>query len=178
MPNISNIPSARVPVLDEKGMMSRQWYRYFFNLFNLTNAGSSPTSADDIALAPQAVAPQGLSYGPSYPIGYGNGAGSTVTQITSRNTDVTINTVCGQITLFSTTVAASTFNSFTVNSTAITVTSVVIINFASDTTLNSYDVTITAVADGSFRVQIRNYILTASADAPVLNFAILSAVNV
>jgi hypothetical protein len=178
MPNISNIPSARVPVLDEKGMMSRQWYRYFFNLFNLTNAGSSPTSADDIALAPQAVAPQGLSYGPSYPIGYGNGAGGAVTQDTSRTTGVTLDTACGQITLFSTTTVAGTYTSFTITNAAVTATSVVVINFSSGATANSYGLAVTAVADGSFRIQIANAVAVGVAEAPVINFAILSAVNV
>jgi hypothetical protein len=178
MPNISNIPSARVPVLDEKGVMSRQWYRYFFNLFNLTNAGSSPTSADDLALAPQTDVPQGLSYGPSYPIGYGNGAGSTVTQITSRNTDVTINTVCGQITLFSATTTISTFASFTVTNSAVAATDVVIINIGSGATADRYNVTVTAVAAGSFRVQIHNVVAVAVAEAPVLNFAVIKAVTV
>jgi len=178
MPNISNIPSARVPVIDEKGMMSRQWYRYFFNLFNLTNAGSSPTSADDLALAPQTDAPQGLSYGPSYPIGYGNGAGGSVTQGTSRTTGVTIDTVCGQITLFSTTTTAGTFASITVTNATVTSTDVVIVNFSSGATANSYGLLITAVANGSFRVQINNAVAVAVAEAPVLNFAVIKAVTV
>jgi len=178
MPNISNIPSARVPVIDEKGMMSRQWYRYFFNLFNLTNAGSSPTSADDLALAPQTDVPQGLSYGPSYPIGYGNGAGSEVTQITSRVTDVTINTVCGRITTFSRTTGAGGFDTFTVNNSTVTSTDVVILNIGSGATADRYNVSVTAVADGSFRVQFHYVVAVGVAEAPVLNFAVIKAVTV
>jgi hypothetical protein len=178
MPNISNIPSARVPVIDEKGMMSRQWYRYFFNLFNLTNAGSSPTSADDLSLMPQAVAAQSLFNSPSYPMGYGNGAGASVTQGTSRTTDVTVNAVCGQITLFSATTTVSTFASFTVTNSAVAATDVVIINIGSGATADRYNVTVTAVAAGSFRVQIHNVVAVTVAEAPVLNFAILNAVTV
>lgn len=178
MPDISNIPSMRVPVLDKDGLMSRQWYRYFFNLFNLTNAGSSPISPDDLALMPQTDAPQRLSYGPSYPIGYGNGAGGSVTQATSRTTGVTLGAACGQITLFSTTTLANTFASFTVTNAAVTATSVVITNFSSGATADRYGLLVTAVADGSFRVQIHNIVAVGVAEAPVVNFAILSAVNV
>ena len=177
MPDISNIPSARVPVLDEKGMMSRQWYRYFFNLFNLTNAGSSPFSVNDIMLMPQMDAPRTLSNSPSYPMGYGNGAGASVTQATSRTTDVTINSVCGQIVLFSAATLVSTFSSFTVTNAAVTSTDVVIVNFSSGATADRYGLSVTAVADGSFRIQIHNIVATA-AEAPVINFAILNAVNV
>jgi hypothetical protein len=32
--------------------LSREWYRFFFNLFNLTGAGSSPTSITDLQIGP------------------------------------------------------------------------------------------------------------------------------
>lgn len=44
-PNVTSIPSVRVPVIDERtGLMSREWYRYFLNLYTLTGGGSSSTT--------------------------------------------------------------------------------------------------------------------------------------
>jgi hypothetical protein len=38
---------------DERtGQISREWYRFFLNLFELTGAGSNPTSIDEILIGP------------------------------------------------------------------------------------------------------------------------------
>lgn len=51
--NITNIPSSRVEFIDSRtGLMSREWYRFFLNLFNLTGAGNNPTSLDDLQIGP------------------------------------------------------------------------------------------------------------------------------
>jgi len=46
MPNITNITPPRVPIIDERtGYMSREWYRWFYNLFYATggeNGGAVP----------------------------------------------------------------------------------------------------------------------------------------
>jgi len=53
MLNITNIPAPRVPFLDERtGLMSREWYRFFLNLFVLTGSGSNPTTLDELQLGP------------------------------------------------------------------------------------------------------------------------------
>jgi hypothetical protein len=42
MENITLIPSAKVPVLlADTDVMSTQWYRFFFNIYTLTNNGVS-----------------------------------------------------------------------------------------------------------------------------------------
>jgi len=42
MENITLIPSAKVPVLlSDTDLMSTQWYRFFFNIYTLTNNGVS-----------------------------------------------------------------------------------------------------------------------------------------
>lgn len=38
---LTRIPGAQVPVLETNGLMSREWYRFFYNLFQLTGGGSS-----------------------------------------------------------------------------------------------------------------------------------------
>jgi hypothetical protein len=51
--NITNIPAPRVPFIDERtGLMSREWYRFFLNLFVLTGSGGNQTSLDDVQLGP------------------------------------------------------------------------------------------------------------------------------
>jgi hypothetical protein len=52
-PNITNIPAPRVPLIDERtGLMSREWYRFFLNLFTLTGSGSDTTTLQDVQLGP------------------------------------------------------------------------------------------------------------------------------
>jgi len=43
---LTRIPGARVPVTtDPTGAMSREWYRFFFNLFNIAGAGQTDSAA-------------------------------------------------------------------------------------------------------------------------------------
>lgn len=118
-----------------------------------------------------------LTNGATNGIGYSGGAGAAVTQATSRTTGVTINNVCGRITLFSTTTTAGTFASFTVTNSAVASTDVVIVNIGSGATADRYGVLVTAVSAGSFRVQIHNIAAVGVAEAPVLNFAVIKAVS-
>jgi len=51
--NITNLPSSRVEFIDPRtGLMSREWYRFFLNIFNLTGGGNNQTSLDDLQLSP------------------------------------------------------------------------------------------------------------------------------
>lgn len=53
MPNITNIPAPRVPIIDDRtGLMSREWYFFFLNLFTLTGGGSNDVSLQDVQLGP------------------------------------------------------------------------------------------------------------------------------
>jgi hypothetical protein len=68
--NITNLPSSRVEFIDPRtGLMSREWYRFFLNLFTLTGSGNNQTSLDDLQLAP-----------PPTPATAGGGSG-TVTSV-------------------------------------------------------------------------------------------------
>ena len=105
-------------------------------------------------------------------IGYGAGAGGTVTQATSRTTGVTLNKTTGAITLYSaagTTVAAT----FTVTNSTVAATDVIILNQKSGTDL--YDLMVTAVAAGSFNLTFRTTGGTTT-ETPVFNFAVIKAV--
>ena len=51
--NITNIPSNRVEIIDPRtGVVSREWYRFFLNLFNLAGGGGNQTSLDDLQIGP------------------------------------------------------------------------------------------------------------------------------
>lgn len=53
--NTTNITPPRVPLIDERsGFVSREWYRFFLNLFTLTGSGSNVTSLTDLQLGPPA----------------------------------------------------------------------------------------------------------------------------
>jgi len=54
--NITQIPAPRVPVIDANtGLMSREWYRFFINLFDLTGEGSNTTSLTDLQVGPPSL---------------------------------------------------------------------------------------------------------------------------
>lgn len=106
-------------------------------------------------------------------IGYATGAGSTVTQITSRTTGVTINAVSGAITLVSA-AGSATPASFTVTNSAVAATDTPIISQKSGTDI--YNLDITAVAAGSFRVTFSTTGGTTT-EQPVFNFVLFKGVT-
>jgi hypothetical protein len=109
-------------------------------------------------------------------LGYATGAGSAVTQLTSKSTGVTMNTVCGQITMNNASLAAGASVSFTFTNSTIAATDTVIVNIASAATADSYDVTVTAVASTSCRIQVHNFTAGALGEALVLNYAVIKSV--
>jgi hypothetical protein len=51
--NLTTIPAPRTPLTDPTtGLLSREWYRFFLNLFNLTGAGSNAISLDELQIGP------------------------------------------------------------------------------------------------------------------------------
>lgn len=51
--NETNIIAPRVPIIDERsGLISREWYRFFLNLFTLTGGGRNDTSLLDLQVGP------------------------------------------------------------------------------------------------------------------------------
>jgi hypothetical protein len=51
--NQTNIVAPRVPLVDERtGLISREWYRFFLNLFVLTGSGRNETSLLDLQVGP------------------------------------------------------------------------------------------------------------------------------
>lgn len=106
-------------------------------------------------------------------VGYGAGAGGTVTQITSRTTGVTVNAYSGAITLVSG-AGSTSWQSFTVTNNRVAATDTVIVNQKSGTDL--YRINVTAVAAGSFRITFATTAGTTT-EQPVFNFAVIKAVT-
>ena len=53
MLNVTNIPAPRVSIIDERtGLISREWYRFFLNLFTLVGQGNNQTNLDDLQVGP------------------------------------------------------------------------------------------------------------------------------
>ena len=51
--NETNIIAPRVPIIDDRtGLISREWYRFFLNLFVLTGSGRNDTSLLDLQVGP------------------------------------------------------------------------------------------------------------------------------
>jgi len=55
--NITNIPAPRVPFIDERtGLISREWFRFLNNQFQLTGGGTTQISTADLELTPSLAA--------------------------------------------------------------------------------------------------------------------------
>jgi hypothetical protein len=51
--NVTKLPAPRVALIDPAtGLISREWYRFFLNLFELTGSGSNPTTLEDLQIGP------------------------------------------------------------------------------------------------------------------------------
>lgn len=100
-PNITNIPSNRVEIVDPRtGMVSREWYRFFLNLFNLAGNGGNQTSLDDLQIGPP----------PQPDAGGGGGGSGTVTSVDVSGGTTGLTTSGGPITTSGTISLAGTLN--------------------------------------------------------------------
>jgi hypothetical protein len=105
-------------------------------------------------------------------VGYRTGAGGAVEQASSRTTGVTLNKVCGAITLVSA-AGSTTPASFTVTNSAVAATDAVVLSQKSGT--DKYILLVTAVAAGSFQITAYTTGGTTT-EQPVINFAVIKAV--
>ena len=104
-------------------------------------------------------------------IGYGAGSGGTVAQITTRTTGVTLNKPAGLITLFSTTMANTTSNTFVLTNSTIAANDFILLNHFSGGTLGNYTFAANT-SNGQANVTIRS-VATVAAEAPVIQFVVI-----
>lgn len=104
------------------------------------------------------------------------GDGGAVTQTTDRSTGVTLNTICGQITTDTTSLAAGAEATFVVTNSKVAATDVVSVCVASGAVATPLAY-VSAVAAGSFSITITNlHAATGETGALVLNFIVHKAV--
>lgn len=109
-------------------------------------------------------------------LGYGTGAGGTVTQATSKATGVTLNTACGDITMNGAALAAATTVSFTLTNSNIASTDLLVINHISAGTLGAYTFS-PRCASGSATIAVRNVTAGSLSEAIVIRFGLYKAAN-
>jgi hypothetical protein len=138
---------------------------------NILTGSGSGTAAISIDASQNVTAAANLLVVGS--LGYGSGAGGSVTQATSRTTGVTINKATGAITMF-TAAGSATAATFTVTNSIVAATDTISLSQKSGT--NLYNFIVTAVAAGSFNITFYTTGGTAS-DAPVINFNVIKGVT-
>lgn len=109
-------------------------------------------------------------------IGYSTGAGGAVTQLNSKSDAVSLNAVCGQITMDAATLNAATTVSFVLNNTAINAGDVLILNHVSGGTAGSYALNAQAAADQA-TINVRNITAGNLGEAIVIGFVVIRAVT-
>lgn len=104
-------------------------------------------------------------------IGYGNGAGGSVTQTTSKATAVTINKATGLITTSNAALGAGASVTFTVNNTYAVGTSAILINTVANA---NYTVQVSVINAGSFDVKLTNITAGSLSQAVGIQFIIIN----
>lgn len=150
---------------------------HYIPLTDISKESGAPTSIGRITFATLASYLASVigfkSTSSSAGIGYATGAGGAVTQGTSRTTTVTLDKVCGAITLFSAAGSATPF-SFTLSNSTIAATDVVVISQKSGTDKYTTQV-VSNVQAGSCVITLANASGTTT-EQPVFNFAVIKAV--
>ena len=103
------------------------------------------------------------------------GDNTTVTQITSNVTPVTINSASGRITTVALTTAANGEFQFTVNNSFVKTTSIILVTVSYPTASTGYPLaSISAVANGSFSVDIKNVSSAVLNAAATIHFLVIN----
>lgn len=109
-------------------------------------------------------------------IGYETGAGGIVTQATSKATGVTLNKVCGEITLHNASLAAGVVVSFVLTDSQIEAGDNMILNHVSGGTFGAYGLNGRCGA-GAATIDVSNRTGGALAEAIVIRFLLLKGVT-
>lgn len=148
-----------------------QWARNAYVALNHTLGGTLRAADADVAVWDSAGLKVRLGA-----LGYASGRGGTVIQANSKSAGVTLNKICGQVTMDAEALGAGASVAFVVGNSTVESTDTVIVNLASGGTANAYRAAVTAVAVGSFTVTVENITAGTLSEAPVISFAVLKAV--
>lgn len=118
------------------------------------------------------------SSGATSGIGYNTGAGGSVTQLVDKGTSVTLNKVCGRITMNNASLGDATTVSFVFNNSTIAATDIVLLGmFSSGITAGAYQYWADTIGVGSCQIHVRNVSGGSLSEAVGLNFAIIKGVS-
>jgi len=106
------------------------------------------------------------------PFGYGTGAGGAITQETNKSTGVTLNAVCGNITMNGASLSADTAVTFVLTNDKIAADDFVGVSHVSGGVFGDYSCDARAAA-GSATIMIRNLTSGSLSDAVVLRFTVI-----
>lgn len=146
--------------------------RYFDWHYNSTDT-TGYTARTEIDSAGNLIHSQGLRVKNTGGLGYA--FGGAVTQLTSRDTGVTLNTPSGTITLATVATTTGTLNKFTLTNSCIAATDVVMVCMQNSGT-GRYNVFVDRVAAGSCDIRLQNQATTASESCSI-NFVIIKGSN-
>ncbi len=148
-----------------------------------TNTGIFFPAADTIAFAEGGVEAMRINSSGNVLVtsaaglGFGTGAGGSVTQATSKSTGVTLNKPCGVITMNNASLTANTNVSFLLTNSTIAIGDLVIVNIFDNATLNSYQACAENSRGGSVNIMLRNTTGGALAEPVALTFAVIKSIN-
>jgi hypothetical protein len=109
-------------------------------------------------------------------LGYGSGAGSSVTQSTDKSTSVTLNNPSGRIVMNAAALASNDSVNFTLNNTFISATDTLIVNQSTaGGTVSGYIVRCLTCGAGTATIRVSNITGGSLSEAVVINFAVLKA---
>lgn len=139
--------------------------------------GTVPVNGGNIT--PSGITASGaiVSTSPTAGVGYATGAGGSVTQLTNKGTGVTLNKVCGAITLNNAALTTLTAVKFTLTNSAISLGDVVVVNHSSAGTDGAYLVGVSAIGAGSADIVVFNTTGGTLSEAIVLSFAVVNGVT-
>ena len=112
-----------------------------------------------------------LAINPNGGLGYGTGAGGTVTQATSKSTAVTLNRPCGQITTHNAALAAGAEVGFRFNNSVMTNADVLIVT--PQGVLGTAYSTRVVIGTAGASIYVKNMTADSLSDAVVLNFVVI-----
>jgi hypothetical protein len=132
--------------------------------------------ADSIIISQRRVLAVGglQSLSPTSGVGYAIGAGGTVTQATSKTTGVTLNKVCGGITMHAAALANNAIVTFVVTCSAVDSVDIPTIAVRSPQS-GKYEAWISGVSTGSFEVSVKNVSGGSLSEAVILNVGLLKS---
>lgn len=108
-------------------------------------------------------------------LAYSAGVGGTVTQLSSKSTGVTLNTVTGAITMNNAALNTATTVAFTLTDSAITANSIVVASHTSGGTAGAYTVQVASSFAGSAIFRVTNVTGGSLSEAIVISFAVIKA---